>query len=266
MNDLTHTQNHRLSMTDDQIDLIKKQIMPPNSTNDDLRLFLNVVERTGLDPFARQIYAIRRMGKISHEVSIDGARLTAERSSVYAGQLGPWWCGEDGEWKDVWISSRPPVAAKISVMRKDFKEPLTAIALYSEYLPSDPKQQFIWKKFPSLMIAKVAEMLALRRAFPRELSGIYSQDEMSQVVEVEAKKTEPNSLTVTINESQKKIEDIKLLIKKLTNDFTDKPKLDELRAKHEIPASTELPKLELEKLDLILDKLREEVEIAMQQN
>lgn len=169
------------TLTQEQIDLIKTQIMPKDSTANELKLFAMVVNKTQLDPFSRQIYAIRRQDKMSYEVSIDGARLIAERTKLYAGQLGPWWCGEDGEWKDVWVDKKLPVAAKISVIRKDFQQPLTAVALFKEYAPNlESKQGFIWKKFPALMIAKVAEMLALRRAFPQELSGLYSGDEMSQ--------------------------------------------------------------------------------------
>ena len=96
----------RPDFDNEKVALIKRMIAPQASA-DELALFVQVCQRTGLDPFARQIYCIHRGGKMGIQTSIDGFRLIAERTKHYAGQLGPFWCGEDGEWRDVWLANVP---------------------------------------------------------------------------------------------------------------------------------------------------------------
>lgn len=168
--------------TDTQLSALKTLGLS-NASKGDLSFFFHQAQRTGLDPFARQIYMIERGGRFGIQTSIDGFRIIAQRSGKYAGQDGPYWCGEDGQWVDVWLKPTPPLAAKVGVFHQDFHEPLYAVAKWESYAQSSP----IWKKMPELMLAKCAESLALRKAFPNDLSGIYTDEEMPQTEVVERK-------------------------------------------------------------------------------
>lgn len=159
-----------------QLDLIRKTVAK-GTTPEQFLLFIEVCKHYRLNPMARQIYAVVRGGNMVIQTSIDGFRLMAERSGKYAGQLGPHWCGDEGQWVDVWLKKEPPVAARVGILRSDFKEPLWGVARYSSYAqPGSPT----WTKMPDVMLSKCAESLAFRRAFPAEMSGLYTNEEMAQ--------------------------------------------------------------------------------------
>lgn len=159
-----------------------------DANEDEFTLAVIFCQRTRLDPLSGQVNFIRRFSRggpstVKPQVSIDGFRLIAERTGAYAGQVGPWWCGEDGLWHEVWVDDRrPPKAARVGVLRHGFTEPLYAVAHWRSYVQKDREGRptKFWMSMPEVMLAKVAEALALRKAFPHELGGVYSTDEMMQ--------------------------------------------------------------------------------------
>lgn len=187
----------------ERIELVKRTIAH-GASDDELALFMQVVQRTGLDPFSRQIHAVKRYSYaerrdvMTFQTGIDGYRLVAERTGNYAGQVGPWWCGDDEVWKEVWLSREPPRAAKVGVLKRGDAEVTYAVAHFDEYVQTfdqgERKGQpmALWATKPKLMIAKCAEALALRKAFPQELSGIYTEEEMGRA-DREAPRPQPQT-------------------------------------------------------------------------
>jgi len=175
------------SFSRDDIDTIKNTVAL-GASDPELSLFVEVCKSSGLNPFARQIYAIMRFNKkagrevMTIQTSIDGLRVIAERSGKYRGQTLPVFYDKDGNEFEIWLNSEPPSACKIGVIRSDFDEPLFAVALWSSYVQTfkDGNPSALWAKMPEVMIAKVAEALALRKAFPQDMSGLYTADEMAQ--------------------------------------------------------------------------------------
>jgi len=161
-------QTNQLSFNKDTVELIKKTVAPGLKDNE-LQLFLYTAQRFGLDPLARQIYAIKRGDRMTIQTGIDGFRVVANRNGL-AGI-------DDAIFDDE--SNAHPNKATVTVHRwmNGQRIPFTASARWSEYTVDNSP---IWKKMPYAMLAKCAESLSLRKGFPAELSGVYTDEEMMQ--------------------------------------------------------------------------------------
>lgn len=160
-----------------------------DATPGDLAVFFHVVKRTGLDPFARQIYMIGRWSKegtkYTIQTGIDGYRLIGRRAADARHETisisAPEWAHEDGSWRPVWSPKwGTPVAARVVVRRNGQEFP--GVALFDEYkqVKRDGGLTQMWAQRPAGQIAKCAEALAWRMAFPQDLANVYVEDELHQ--------------------------------------------------------------------------------------
>lgn len=157
----------------EQIDLIK-QTVAVGATDTELKLFLYTCQTRGLDPLLKQAYFIKRGGKGTIQVGIDGFRMKAAETGEYAGN-------DDAEFTGG--TEKQPESARVTVYRlvQGIRCPFTATARWDEYVQKFNGQvQGLWASMPHTMLAKCAESLALRKAFPAQLSGLYSPEEMAQ--------------------------------------------------------------------------------------
>lgn len=179
------------SWTDQQIAVLHGLgIDDEKVTQAEMDVFLHECQRTALDPFTRQIYLIGRYDKkagrevFRSQTGIDGYRVVAHRAArrdrVELSYADTVWCGPDGQWHEAWIWNNPPLAAKVTVFRDD--KPFSAIATLNEYAATYPdgNPMPMWRKMPATMLAKCAEAQSLRKAFPQDLAGIYTAEEMEQ--------------------------------------------------------------------------------------
>lgn len=160
-----------ISELDQRMKLIKNTICKDLSDNEFL-LFINLAKARGLDVLLGQMHAIKRGGKVSYTISIDGLRALAARTKEYAGSDDPVLVyDKDGKLEKATVSVYRIVQGQ--------KCSFTSTALWKEFAPSGP-QAFLWNKMPTVMLSKVAEAHALRKGFSSDLGGLYVDEEMHQ--------------------------------------------------------------------------------------
>ena len=165
-----------------------------NLTEDEVLVAYRLAKRRNLDIEARQIYFVPYKDSQGHrsvipQTSIDGLRLIAARTKSYGGQVNPKLTVrlKDGSKQVIDHEEYDPseikelISATISIINKDFPQPQKATALLKSYARTyNNKLQGLWESKTDVMLLKCAESLALRKAFPQDLGGIYSNEEMDQ--------------------------------------------------------------------------------------
>ncbi len=170
-----------LDFSNEQVRLLREGYAP-GATDVEFRMLLEVAAARRLNPFLKQIHFVKRKSKDDNgnwreswtsQVSIDGLRAIAQRTGLYDGQDEP----EFDLNKDGLI-----VAARVRVYRKDWSRPSIGVARWDEYVQTtrDGSPTKFWATMPHVMIGKCAEALALRKAFPEDMSGLVTDDEMMQ--------------------------------------------------------------------------------------
>lgn len=173
------------------------------ASKQEAQVLLATVRRRRLDPFSRQVYFVKRWDRAKKQevwaiqTSIDGLRSIAERTGLYAGQDEPeYGQDEDG---NRWC--------KVRVYRKDWPETRPAVGWafekeFLQYTKDGAVTQF-WSKMPRLMLAKCAEALAIRKAFPEDTGGLYVAEEIGTE---EAQEVEPTPRKDSVSEVVEKMQ------------------------------------------------------------
>lgn len=192
-----------------QMQLIQR--MNPDCNSTEFDQFIHVAAQLGLDPLRKQIYAFvfnkdkpdrRRMSIV---VGIDGFRSVAKRSGEYRPDNRPPRFVTDPALVNEHTNPLGLVSAEVSVFQHSHGawHEVSAIAFWDEFAPiieggkwvngEDGRRQFRrdgtmqldpakdnWRKMPRVMLSKCAEAQAIRRAWPEDLSAIYSDEELDR--------------------------------------------------------------------------------------
>jgi phage recombination protein Bet len=158
-------------VTRDQLELVRRTVAA-GATDAELELFLFDCQRRGVHPLDRLIHFTKRSGRYTPITSIDFLRGRAHDTGEMAGSDDP-------------IFDKDARTATVTVYRltRGQRYAYSATARYAEYVP-DPgpngRGDVMWKRMPHVMLGKCAEALALRKAFPQQLGGLYVKEELEQ--------------------------------------------------------------------------------------
>jgi phage recombination protein Bet len=172
-------QRQGLAFTSEQRQLIRDSYAN-GATDTEFEVLMAVAIARNLNPLLRQIWFVQRWDSQKKrmvwatQTSIDGLRSIAQRTGLYNGQDEPEYERDD---------KGKIVCAKVKAYRKDWARPAVGVAYWTEYVQTtkDGNVTKMWAEKPHLMLAKCAEALALRKAFPEDTGGLYVDEEMGPI-------------------------------------------------------------------------------------
>lgn len=195
---------------DEQQVAILKSSYAKNLDNIEFKVFLETAAALKLNPFSREIYAIKYGGTMSLVTSIDGYRKLSARSGRFMGVTNGRLRVKTRDGESVTIDhevydpdEHTIISATIGIRVKDCPEPVEATAVFKTYKKDQPN----WKLMPDVMILKCAEAQAHRKAalLPdlgafANVAPVYVDDEMQDysIIDIKAEpapKPEPKPET-----------------------------------------------------------------------
>jgi phage recombination protein Bet len=168
-NQIAKVEKQELGFSQEEINLIRR-MFAKDATDDEFKLFLKICRAYDLNPLFKEIWFVKSKGR---EPNIFASRDGYLKIAHASGKL-------DGiESRVIEDSNGKPYKAVCTVWRKDMSHPIISEAKFSEHF--NPNSD-AWKKYPSAMLIKVAEVFALRRAFA--ISGVVTREEYASENEV----------------------------------------------------------------------------------
>ena len=186
-------QDGKLTFSKKEIKTLKNTVAK-DANEDEFRMFMALAKRYGLDPFNKEIFFWKIDGKPTIMTSRDGYLKIADRHEEYDGLVSDVVRKNDNFRRkkddidhEYGTDRGKIIGAYALVYRTDRSYPVYVFAPYEEYNAKTKA----WNQYPSAMTLKVAESMALKRAFT--VSGLVSKEEM-QVTRLE-EESEPEDVT-----------------------------------------------------------------------
>ena len=262
MNEITEVKQELAQKLEQKRDVIKNTVAK-DATDDELEMFLHLAKQYGLDPFQSEIYFWKYGSKDpTIMTSRDGYLKIANQNPAFDGMdSGVIYPGDsfkktpDGidHELDIDNMSKTPKGAYAVVYRSDRKIPTRVVVPFKDYKKSNK----VWNSYPSAMIQKVAESMALKRAF--SVSGLVSKEEIGH--------SEQNKNTTKLQRENPPLKEKKnnLKIKELyaevkeviENNHITKSDAKELMSK--LYQTDDITELDEQKVEEYIECLKEEV-------